>query len=117
MAQTWPGTLPQYFLKGSYMESPKQQFISSSGDLGRTRRRRRFTAEIKDVNGTMRMTRAQITILEEFYYNTCLGGTDSFEIIDPFSMITNEYNFVKFPSYRHIGGDLFDVVFTLERIQ
>jgi len=116
MAQTWPGTLPQYFIAGTYTEAPKNQFIRSNVDIGRQRKRRMFTAERKSVVGTMRMTRAQITIFETFYFTTCLGGIDTFNLTDPFDLSVREYEFIDQPSYAHIGGDQYDVNFNLEII-
>lgn len=114
MAQTWPVTLPSYFLKGSYREAPIDQTIRSATDLGRPRVRRRFTRDIIVVSGIMRMTQSQVDSLKTFYYTTCVGGTDSILITNPFNAIQSEYNFLSPPEFVHIGHDRYDVSLSLE---
>lgn len=114
MAQTWPLTLPTYFLAKGYSENPKSQLIKSDIDVGPAKLRRRFTTDALFINGQMRMSQSQLDDLETFYLTTLLGGTLTFDLVNPINSVSRELRFINPYIASHIGGVYYDVSFQLE---
>ena len=106
MAQTWPGTLPTKFLEGTYKESPPDNSIEQSMDVGPPKRRKVTTAGIRSVSGQMYMTTAQVATFDTFYDTTCASGALSFDGLDnQRNGATVDHVFMAPPRYSIAGLD------------
>jgi hypothetical protein len=82
MADAWPETLPQCLLIG-YSEKLGDNLAEYQPDIGPPISRRRSSAAVRPLSGAMRMTRAQIAILETFFEVTLDQGALPFTFPDP----------------------------------
>lgn len=69
---TWPGTLPQEPLYGSFSESYGYNYLISNMDSGPSKVRRRST-KANQMSMTFMMTTAQVATLKTFVDSTILG--------------------------------------------
>jgi hypothetical protein len=76
----WPDDLPQVFLEGSYNEGMPDNVIRDTYDVGAATLRRRSTAAIYPVTGTMVMTDDQWVELKAFIADVLLQGALPFGI-------------------------------------
>ncbi len=82
MADNWPANLPQCFVVG-YSDGLGDGLIEAQPDVGPPISRRRSSAAVRPLSGSMRMTRAQIATLKTFFDTTLLGGSLPFNFTDP----------------------------------
>ena len=82
MVDAWPADLPQCFIVG-YSDGKGEGRIGTNPDTGPPMMRRRSTAVVRPLSGSMRMTRAQIAILDTFYETTLIAGSLPFTFTDP----------------------------------
>ena len=83
MVPIWDNTLPQTLLVDGYGQSFPEVTIKSNMDAGPAKVRRRFTAGVEPVSGTMVMTAAQLATFTTFYNTTLLGGSLRFSWTKP----------------------------------
>jgi hypothetical protein len=72
--------------------------------------RLRSSASVRPLSGQMRLTRAQVAVLRNFYKVTLIGGSLPFTFPDP--TVTGETLLVRFPkgsppNWQQIGGGVF----------
>ncbi|CAB4195937.1 hypothetical protein UFOVP1299_44 [uncultured Caudovirales phage] len=92
----WPVSLPQEIQMRGYTESAPNVTIASTPDLGPSKVRRRMTASIRPVKGSITVTDAQLNDLITFYNTALLGGALRFTWVDPRnSAVPVEFRFVK----------------------
>lgn len=78
----WPTTLPAEGLAG-ITDQRKSTKIRSSVDQGPAIVRRRYTRAVRNVNIPIVLTDAERAIFDDWYDNDLVGGTLSFNYIDP----------------------------------
>lgn len=74
MPASWPSTVPQYMLVGSYSEEAPNNLISSSVSVGPAKVRRRTTAGVGKISGSFMMTSAELALFETFVSSTIQDG-------------------------------------------
>lgn len=94
----WPGTLPQSIEESGYSESLGDGLLRSKMDVGPAKVRRRFTATVEKVKGTMTMSSTQWTALRTFYYTTLAGGSLAMTFAHPSTGASVQCRFVTPPS-------------------
>jgi len=82
MVDAWPTDLPQCFVVG-YSDAEGDGLVEYQPDTGPPIRRLRTSAVPRPLAGTMRMTKAQIAVLDVFYRETILRGSLPFNFPDP----------------------------------
>ena len=115
MAQTWPITLPEYFMGQSYSENPRDSVIRTQNDIGPVSLRNRYTTTILEIRGQMRMTQTQVDTLQTFYADT-LNAVLTFNLTNPITAEVRELRFMSPPQFSHIGGEYYDVSLNLETV-
>lgn len=113
---TWPGTLPQRLLVDGYSRGSADGRLVSQMDAGPPQIRRRTTAAVRPLRGSMILTLAQQVILDTFVQDTLLGGSLPFKFPkQPWDGVT--YVRVMFgqelPSDSNMGGDNWPVTLDL----
>jgi len=110
---TWPVTLPQTFDQSSYSEDFPEMVIRTKMDTGPDKIRKRFTAAPYNLSGSMKLTSAQTSTLDAFYYTTINAGADSFLFTHPRTLATIICRFLSPPKYRALQYK-FEVSIALE---
>ena len=115
MPDAWPSTLPQALLLAGASKGVGDGLIENQPDTGPSMTRRRSTAVMRPLSGSMMLTDAQIATFETFFYTTILFGSLPFTFPDPISGATLLVKFTKqsLPAYAPQGGDNYQLSLTL----
>ncbi len=101
----WPAGLQQKHFTG-VTEKRQDASIRSSMDTGAPKKRRRFTAAVREITIPIVLTQAERVTFDTFYITTLEEGSLSFDWIDPVDgTSTISYRFVKPPSMTKKGGE------------
>jgi len=100
----YPATLPQYPVDGGFNDERQQAFIKSQMDSGAPKKRKVFTAAIRNWQWTTILNGTQRATFDTFYITTINEGTDQFTIPDPVDGETVTVRFTKSPSWSVIQG-------------
>jgi hypothetical protein len=100
----YPASLPQYPIDGGFKDERQQAFIKSQMDSGAPKKRKVFTAAIRNWQWTTILNGTQRATFDTFYITTINEGTDSFTIPDPVDGETVTVRFTKPPSWSVAKG-------------
>jgi len=110
----WHVDLPTKLFVAGYGQSPPNITIKSEMDAGPAKVRRRFTAGVSPVSGTMIMAAAQLATFQTFFNTTLLGGSLRFSWTKPpVHTVACEMRFTEVPSWTKVEGD-YEVSLSLE---
>ena len=70
----WPGTLPQTLEEASYSEGLADELLRSKVDVGPAKVRRRFTAGVERLKGTITVDATGWATLRTFFYSNLAAG-------------------------------------------
>lgn len=114
MADPWPVTLPRNFIAG-YTDGFPDTTISTDPDIGPPITRRRSTAGVRPLSGSMRMTRAQLATLKTFFEVTIEGGALPFTFPDPSfgGDVLVKFDKGRMPSWVQVTAEIFRVNISL----
>jgi len=111
----WPGTLPDFFQVGGFVETGAVNTIRSTMDVGPDKLRRRTTTGIRRHQGDMWLTEAQYALMRTFYEDTHAFGSLSFTMDDAHG--TNRtFRFITPPKYTTVGPNNWKVRLDLEEL-
>ena len=112
----WPAQLPQELSQSGYQEGLASNIIRSQVDSGPEKRRKRFTAATRPLQGQMQMTRAQLNTLETFFNETVNYGANAFDFPKPGFEDGSTYcvAFRAPPNWINVGGDVYRVSLDFE---
>lgn len=99
MAAVWPVGLPQRMRTEGYNETPPSSAIVTPMETGPKKRRNRFTAAVRPIKGTIRVSFAQRQILDDFFVTTLMGGTLPFDWVHPVTQAPATFVFARPPEY------------------
>ena len=118
MVDVWPSGLPQQLQADAFGEGVADNLLESQPDIGPPISRRRSTAAVRTMSGSMICTAAQITTFKTFFNTTLLGGSLPFSFPDQMQSATLLVKFTKgsLPSWRQhsIGGDNYVLSISLQ---
>ena len=115
----WPAGLPQKLLVQGYAQREQSQVVRSQMGYGPAKVRRRTTAAIQPVNGSLVLTGAEKDLLRTFYETTTESGTLRFNwvdfLTDPDGGVNDvEYRFTAPIQWSSRGPDVWLAVMNLE---
>lgn len=111
----WHTDLPQTLFVSGYSQTYPNVAIKSEMDAGPAKVRRRFTAGVEPVSGTMIMTAAQLATLDTFYNTTLLGGALRFSWTKPPAhSAACEMRFTEPPTWTAIDPGMYEVNMSFE---
>lgn len=116
MAEGWPLTLPQRFLREGNSFTLGDGLIETQPDIGPPISRPRSTAVVDEIAGAMMLTEAQLVTLKAFYRVALAQGALAFNFPD--QSTANGSILVKFgkgraPRWSESAPDTYRVQFTL----
>jgi hypothetical protein len=112
----WPVSLPDELFVSGYGHSFADTTITSEMDAGPAKVRRRFTAGVEPIVGTMILSATELETLETFYVTTTLSGALRFTWSRPPAHDTEcEMRFTKPPSWTKVE-DQYEVTLSLEML-
>ena len=110
----WPTTLPDKFSIRQYRESPPNNSIRQTMDVGPAKVRRRQTSAERPITGTMVMTFDQKNAFDDFYENDLFSGSLTFDGLNhPTTGADTVWRFISVPTYTNIGSQAFLVTLPL----
>lgn len=110
----WHVDLPQKLFMAGYAGTFPGVVIKSEMDAGPAKVRRRFTAGVEPVQGTMILTPAQLVTFTTFFNTTLLGGALRFSwTTPPVHSVACEMRFTETPTFTKIE-DNFEISLSLE---
>lgn len=107
MTEAWPIDLPQSFEVGGYSEGVADNLLENQPDIGPPIRRRRSTANVRPMGGSMLVTESQLGVFRNFFDVTLLSGSLPFNFpqqISPAIDILVTFSKQSLPTWRPIGG-------------
>lgn len=114
MAAVWPTSLPANFITSGFEMAQQNAVIRTQMDTGAPKRRRRFTAAIKMIKGSMVLTTTQYSTLDAFYTSTLKNGSLPFDFAHPISGSSISCYFTEPPKYTANGPWLVNASISLE---
>lgn len=112
MSIKYPSNITNCIERGSLSNTPVDTVLTSKVPLNS---RNRTTMELYETKFSIKMTRDELGVLLDWYYNNLMRVLP-FYFNDSITDEQIEYSFVDPPSYVHIGGSKFRVSFNLETL-
>ena len=109
----FPTSLPAPALN-TLRETPPKHTIRSQMDKGPEKIRRRTTANVRMLSFTLRLTPAQLQILDDFFVDDVFSGADEFDYTHPRTGDAVTARFASEPSYSEQEGVIYNVEISLE---
>ena len=115
---TWPATLPSSFLLDGFVETAPDNVIASEMEVGPPKTRRRSSAAVRRISGTLILTSTQLGVHDTFFTDTLYDGANPFDWADPRTTASCEFLYVpgQPPVYTPIGGGDFRVTINLLKL-
>lgn len=110
---TWPATLPAPAID-SLRESPPKNKLRTQMDKGPAKQRRRTTANTRPLSFVLKLTAAQVQILDDFFTGDTAYGVTEFNYTHPRTGDSVTAQFVDEPQYNEQAGVLYNVSVSLE---
>lgn len=110
----FPASLPGP-LDGSFQENSVDPWVQDTGEVGASRRRKRFTRKLRSFSFKMRLTSDQKDELLSFYDDDLDDGVDMFSWVHPDGQ-TLEVRMASRPPVQHVTAEIWDVDLVLKEI-
>jgi hypothetical protein len=111
----WPAELPATLLLEGLSAKQDSNVIRTAMDAGPKKTRRRYTAGTKTFTGTLLLTPAQRSVLEQFYHAALADGVLRFNFTNPQTLAVQEFRFTDDYTETAIDG-LYTISLSLERL-
>jgi hypothetical protein len=109
----FPTTLPPPALS-TLKESPPANTKRTNMDKGPEKVRRITSANTRPLNFQLRLTPAEVAILDEFFVDTTYSGSTTFDYTHPRTQEVVTARFTSEPSYSEQEGTIYNVDISLE---
>lgn len=116
MTAGWPASLPQTLDTDGFTETVGATCLRTSMDVGPAKVRRRTTAEVRTVSGSLIFDAAQLETFDTFYAVTLSGGALPFTFAGARGGVTHTYRVTAEPKYSPLGGGWWKTTLSLERL-
>lgn len=104
----WPGTLPPTLLVDGFVETPPETVLRTEMDSGPAKVRRRYTANVRPLSGSLILTASQVAILDDFLLTTLEGGSKPFDWTHPRTSAAITTRFVSRPGEPGMSYEPYD---------
>lgn len=116
MAVTWPPGLQQKFNVDNFSVAYGNTLVRSEVDAGLAKVRSRYTDGVDNYNCSIDLDIDDWNIIYDFFKTSLNNGALTFNFYNPLSEVTDEFRFLNPPQFSPIGGRLFRVTMSWERI-
>lgn len=113
---TWPIALQQRLNADDFEVKYGDTTIRTDMDIGPAKVRRRFTDAVDIYTCSIFLGISDWSILKDFYKTSLAGGSLPFLFTDPFSGAQETFRFAVPPDGRPIGGRIFRITMTWEKM-
>lgn len=114
---SWPAQLQQQLMADStFQVTLGSTTVRSEVDVGPAKIRSRFSKAVDQYQGCIWLDFANYTVLTDFYKTTLANGALPFLFTDPFSQTSQVFRFVNPPVGKAVGGRLFEIDLSLEKM-
>lgn len=114
---SWPAQLQQQLMADStFQVTLGTTTIRSEVDVGPAKVRSRFSKGVDQYQGCIWLDMNDYSALTDFYKTTLSNGALPFLFIDPFSQTSQVFRFLTPPVGKAIGGRLFEIDLSLEKL-
>lgn len=101
--------------EGTYKESPPNNTLRTSMDVGPAKSRRRTTSNVRLISFTLVLNSDQLDTLDGFYNDDTFSGSDDFDFNHPRTGDAVKARFVQPPEYSDtIKNQLYEIPVSLE---
>lgn len=111
---TWPASLPPKLDREEFEETFPETTLRTQMDIGPAKARRRFTAQVSPIRGSIVLTQDQAAALRAFYVDTVAGGASRFNWTHPRTGAPCEMRFTAAPKLVNLGGAVWKASLQLE---
>lgn len=116
MAEAWPALLQQKFNVDNFSVKFGDTLLRSDMDVGLDKVRSRYTIGIDIYTSSINLDIDDFDILSNFYKTALNNGALTFDFLNPMTEVTEEFRFVEPPGITPMGGRIFKVQMTWERM-
>lgn len=114
MPETWPGTVPEEELAGTFTEEIEDNRATFGPEVGPPKLRRRSSVPTAVLSWEQHLTAAQFAALRTFYETTLQDGVLTFTRTHPRTGASGTFRFTGPPQSRNVAGiDLYRVTFSV----
>ncbi len=110
----WPFNLPAEMLVDGFRGEFAKTKLRTEMEAGPAKQRRRFTASVQPLFGSIEVTADQLDHLQRFHDVDLSGGSGEFTWAHPVTRNPVRMRFVNEPTYSALGGGIFKVDLVLE---
>lgn len=111
----WPASLPpRPAVRGRYEESPPDVLIRTQMEVGPPKVRRRFTAGIRPIACTVRLTTDQKHALDDFFVEDLNYGVEKFSWVHPTRGTPAVYQFRRPPVFTVLDQGIWEAALELD---
>ncbi len=116
MAETWPVGLQQKLNAEGFQVKFGNTAMRTDMDVGPAKVRSRFTDAIDVYTCTIFLDYSDYSTFRTFFKTTLNNGVNRFDFTDPFTNTSAEFRFAEEPDISPIGGTVFRVGMTWEKM-
>lgn len=88
-------------LINSFQETPPENTIRTSMDVGPDKVRRRTTANVRPVSFNLFLLPPDVLVMDDFFVNQTRSGSEAFDFVHPRTKQPVQARFVSSPSYKN----------------
>ena len=113
---SWPSALQQKLNANDFTLKTGNTLVRSDNDAGPAKVRSRFTDGVDQYDCSINLDIDDFDTLNDFYKTILSNGSLSFLATNPFTNTSQEFRFLAPPAYKPMGGRIFRVTMSWERI-
>lgn len=112
----WPVSLQQRLNTTSFEVRVGKTTVRTDMDVGPAKVRSRFTDAVDVYICSVDLDYADYSTFLTFYKTTLNNGVNQFTFIDPFTLVSTAFRFAEDPLIRPLGGRVFQISMSWERL-
>lgn len=114
--ETWPAELQDKLNTDNFSVKFGRTIVESDTDTGLSKRRSRYTSGVDIYTSSINVDIDDFDIVMDFYKTNLNNGVDYFTFVNPLTAVLDTWRFKEEPDTRPLGGRMFRVSMTWERI-
>ena len=116
MASSWPSSIQQAFNSGSFRLSDEDNVIRSEVEMGKPKRRRRYTASRETFTGSFIVDSTGYATFKAFFNTTLVAGSLPFTHDHPITGTSTDFEFLGPYQISVAGGTYYTITVSFREI-